>query len=203
MISGRGRILMYKKVVYMLSIKQNLIIFVSLALLMVISTFTCQDANAGLDFNKYQDKLKDFDIPEIQDQLQLRDEKPPDTIATRMREEINGLHVEVEYFEDEMDNVWDEVDFNRADIIKIMRYIEDRELHEHGTKLQNEETVGLIAKISGGVGTMVLGVASIFRGALFIWLGSLPDKLIQLASKHKDIRKKKVFKNARAKRRKV
>jgi len=179
---------MFKKVGYMLSVKSNLMIFFSLALMTIAGTFTCQDLHAMLNYDKHKEKLKKFDIPSIQNKLKVLDDSPPDTIATRIREEINGLHVEVEYFEEEMDGVWEDVDDNRIEIRRLKRYIYEQELLNEGTELQNGETTTQIITGGGIIGGVLLGFVRIFWSSIAIWGGTLPDKLVKLATKHKEIK---------------
>jgi len=163
------------------------ITIIGLSFMMIVGAFVCDENAYGmnLDYGKYIEDLKNFTHPQIQKQLRLLKDDPPDTIVTRVREELDGLHVEVDKYEEELDDVWDEVDDNTMEIRKLKRYIHDMELHKEGTKLQNEETTKGLLTGGGTFGGILLVLGTLFRSSLIIWFGTLPDKLINLVTHHK------------------
>ena len=145
----------------MIRISLNAVLIISLSFMMMLGTFVCDEAQA-MDYDKYKKKLKEINIPHIQKQLQLLDDLPPDTIANRVRKELNGMHVEIDYFEEEMDDVWHEVNDNTIEIKRLKRFIYDMELHKEGTKLQNEKTTTTFLQGGGIVGIILVGTIRLF-----------------------------------------
>lgn len=167
----------------MLSLKSNLLIFLSLAIMMIIGTFSCEDLQAGIDYGKYKEKLKQIQIPQIQEQLQSMDELPPDTIAIESKNiKPNGRYVTWKYFTDKMQLYYEEKAKDRARLTKLELYIEERDLYEEGTELQDEENLWTTIKYSTG-GTIVMGsIIFIVRNSAVVILTVIWGKITNTLS---------------------
>jgi len=164
----------------MIRLSLNAVMIVSLSMLIFVGTFVCNDiVQAGIDYNKYNKKLKDITIPQIQKQAQILTEQSPDTIITNKINSfpVTGRYVSWQYFTNQLQMYYKEKSKLQHRLTKLEMYIEEKELYEEGTKLQDEKDTWTTLKYSGG-GLLVMGsLAFIIRNSVVVLLTILWGKI--------------------------